>query len=150
MSMLANLTNSQRPAKPKKRVGRGPGSKIGKTCGRGHKGDKSRSGYKRRLGNEGGQLPLYTKLPIRGFSNARFKKEVFSINLSRIEQGFEDGEVVSIETLKAKRYIPSSSKVTLKIIGDGELNKKVVIEAHSFSKNAMEKLEKNSIEFKRV
>lgn len=150
MSILSNLSNSHRTNKPRKRVGRGPGSKVGKTCGRGYKGDKSRSGYKRRLGQEGGQLPLYRKLPIRGFSNARFAEDVFAINLDRIEQTFEDGETLNVETLKHKRMIPFSSKAKIKILGQGSLEKKVLIEASYFSKMAMQKLEEKSIEFKRV
>lgn len=150
MSLLSQLRNTSTPSQAKKRVGRGPGCKVGKTCGKGHKGDKSRSGYKRRHGQEGGQLPLYRKLPIRGFSNARFRDHVFAINLRRIDELFEDGETVSLEVLKAKRLIPFSAKTQLKILGDGELNKKVLIEAHLFSKSAKEKLEQQSIEFKRV
>ena len=91
MITLHNLKDSHRKSPNVQRVGRGIGSKRGKTCCRGHKGDKSRSGYKRRYGKEGGQLPLYRKLPTRGFSNLGFKEQPFSINLSRIEEIFEDG-----------------------------------------------------------
>lgn len=150
MSMLSNLQNTHRPFKARKRVGRGVGSKLGKTCGRGHKGDKSRSGYKRRYGQEGGQFPLYKKLPIRGFKNGRFKQEVFSINLDRISEAFEDGETVNLMTLINKGLFSVSSQAKIKILGNGQLTKKVVIEADIFSKGAIEKLEQSSIEFKVV
>ncbi|MCI5052115.1 MAG: 50S ribosomal protein L15 [Simkaniaceae bacterium] len=150
MTILSTLENSSRGNDRRKRKGRGVGSKRGKTCCRGHKGDKSRSGYKRRYGNEGGQGPLYQKKPTRGFANGRFRKEVFAINLDRIEMLFEDGEILSVETLKEKGHLAKDSKATLKILSQGELKKKVTIHAHGFSKVAMEKLEKHSIEFKTV
>jgi large subunit ribosomal protein L15 len=150
MSILSNLQNTHRPAKPRKRVGRGVGSKLGKTCGRGHKGDKSRSGYKRRYGNEGGQFPLYKKLPIRGFNNGRFKQEMFSINLDRINDAFEDGETVNLMTLINKGLFSVSSKAKIKILGNGNITKKVLIEADIFTKGAIEKLQQSSIEFKVV
>jgi large subunit ribosomal protein L15 len=150
MSILSNLQNTHRPAKPRKRVGRGVGSKLGKTCGRGHKGDKSRSGYKRRYGNEGGQFPLYKKLPIRGFTNGRFKQEMFSINLDRISEAYEDGETVNLMTLINKGLFSVSSKAKIKILGNGQISKKVLIEADIFSKGAIEKLQQSSIEFKVV
>ncbi|MBI5274013.1 MAG: 50S ribosomal protein L15 [Chlamydiales bacterium] len=150
MTILSNLKNTHRPYKARKLLGRGVGSKKGKTCGKGHKGDKARSGYTRRYGQEGGQFPLYRKLPIRGFTNGRFKIDVFSINLGRIDMAFEDGETVSLASLKDKKMVPSSANVKLKILANGELTKKVLITANMFSKAAVEKLEKNSIEFKRV
>lgn len=150
MITLHNLKDSHRKSPNVQRVGRGIGSKRGKTCCRGHKGDKSRSGYKRRYGKEGGQLPLYRKLPTRGFSNLGFKEQPFSINLSRIEEIFEDGEKVSVETLIDKGFSPRKLTHGLKILGVGELNKKVIIEASSISKNALQKLEEKKIEFKLV
>jgi len=148
MTSLSNLTNTHRPHKRMKKVGRGPGSGMGKTSTRGHKGQKSRSGYKKRLGQEGGQLPLYRKLPTRGFSQARFKKEVYSLNLSRINDLFEDGEIVSIETLQIKGCLTTNTKATFKVLGCGELTKKVILHAHAYSASAKAKLEKQSIEFK--
>lgn len=147
---LFQLKNTHRKKKRSKRLGRGPGSKRGKTCCRGHKGDKSRSGYKTRAGKEGGQLPLYQKLPHRGFSNKRFQKPLFSINLNRIEQFFEEGEVVNQEALLKRGISMRHLKKGIKILSNGELTKKVVIEAKAFSKNAIRKLEKKGIEFKRV
>lgn len=146
---LSSLTNASRPKKKVQRVGRGPGSKRGKTSCRGHKGDKSRSGYKRRYGKEGGQLPFFQRLPNRGFTNARFKKNVFELTLERIETSFEDGEIVNRESLINKGY--SLRRVDLvKVLGTGEINKKVVIEANQITKGAMKKLEEKSIEFKLV
>lgn len=140
---LSNLSDGN---KRRKRKGRGPGSQRGKTSCRGHKGDKSRSGYKRRTGTEGGQIPLFRRLPIRGFSNARFAIPVFSISLERIDQLFEDGETVSRETLMEKGYqLRRISKV--KILGNGDLTKKVVIKADALTKSAIKKLEEKSIEF---
>ena len=150
MITLHNLTNSHRTSPNVQRVGRGVGSKRGKTSCRGHKGDKSRSGYKRRYGKEGGQLPMYRKLPTRGFSNLGFRKEPFSINLLRIEQLFEDGEKVNAETLMERGFSPKKIKNGIKILAVGELTKKVVIEATSISKNAIKKLESSKIEFKLV
>jgi large subunit ribosomal protein L15 len=150
MISLNSLKDSANKAKPSKRVGRGPGSKRGKTCCRGHKGDKSRSGYKKRLGKEGGQLPLYQKLPIRGFHRERFKSQVYSLNLSRIDEMFEDGEVVNFTSLREKKLLPRKEKIRggIKILGNGELSKKVAIEANAFSKTAIQKLEEKKIEFK--
>lgn len=150
MITLHNLTDTHRTTVNVQRVGRGVGSGRGKTSGRGHKGDKSRSGYKRRYGKEGGQLPMYRKLPTRGFSNLGFRKEPFSINLVLIDQLFEDGEKVSAESLIEKGFSPRKIKHGIKILAVGELTKKVVIEATSISKNAIKKLEDNKIEFKLV
>ncbi len=150
MINLANLTNSNRPKKKVQRVGRGPGSQRGKTSCRGSKGSKARSGYKARFGQEGGQLPLFRKLPTRGFTRGRFLKAVLSINLGRIDALYEDGEVVNFETLRAKGLAPRELPGGIKILGEGELKKKVSIEAHRFSQTAKEKLEKGSVTFKEI
>ncbi len=147
---LSELKDTHRKPKRRKRVGRGPGSKMGKTSCRGHKGDKSRSGYKRRGGKEGGQLPLFQKLPHRGFSNKQFAVPMYAINLDRIEAHFEDGEIVSRETLMEKGFPMRRMKGGFKVLGNGALTKKVVIEANKYSKNAIVKLEKQGIEFKRI
>ena len=149
MITLHTLSNEGRRTPKRKRVGRGPGSKLGKTAGRGYKGDKSRSGYKCRFGKEGGQLPLFKKLPTRGFNNAQFKIPVFSINLSVIEKVFNDGEIVNRETLLLRGY-PLRRISKLKILAGGELTKKVKIEAHAYTKSAEEKLKAQSIEYKTV
>lgn len=145
---LHTLENSSRPSQKIQRVGRGPGSKRGKTSCRGEKGDGARSGYKRRHGYEGGNVPLFRKIPIRGFSRARFKKQRVAINLKFIQEHFEDKEIVSLQTLQAKGYAPRLALGGLKVLGEGELTKKVSIEANSFSTQAEEKLKKASINFK--
>ncbi|MCH9630491.1 MAG: 50S ribosomal protein L15 [Chlamydiia bacterium] len=150
MIALNELEDTHRVSTNVQRVGRGPGSKRGKTSCRGHKGDKSRSGYKKRPGQEGGQLALFRKLPCRGFSNARFRTPCFSINLGRIEDLYESGEKVNAETLVKKGFSQKKIKGGIKILGVGELTKKVIIEATSISKNAIKKLENNKIEFKLV
>ncbi len=148
MITLSTLANTHRAKDKIQRVGRGPGSKRGKTCCRGAKGDKARSGYKRRYGYEGGQLPLYRKLPCRGFSNARFRSRPVSINLSTIDKLFHDGEVVNVETLFDKGYASRRQVVGgLKILAHGDLSKKVTIEADEISQGAREKLEKKNISF---
>jgi large subunit ribosomal protein L15 len=154
MMSLSTLENSSRPSKKPKRVGRGMGSKKGKTCGRGNKGDKSRRGYKTRPGYEGGQLPLYRKSPCRGFSNGRFRSDVYAINLGRLEEIFQDGELISLKTLQEKgiapRCGPGRAMGGLKILSEGKLTKKVIIEAASFSQAAQEKLKEAGISFNQV
>lgn len=150
MITLSTLANTHRPYKKVQRVGRGAGSKRGKTCGRGVKGYKSRTGYSRRYGHEGGQLPLYRKLPCRGFSNTRFASEVTAVNLSHIEEHFNEGEKVDLASLRQKGLASRRSSGGLKILGGGELKKKVIIEAHYFSQTARDKLEKASIPFKQI
>lgn len=122
----------------KKRVGRGPGSGLGKTCGRGQKGQKSRSGGSINPVFEGGQLPLYRRLPKRGFSNALFKKEYAVINVSDFNQ-FADGTVVTPALLKEKGIIKKQLS-GVKVLGNGTLNKKLTIQAHKFSTSALEKI----------
>lgn len=150
MIKLSELKNTHRENKKRKRVGRGPGSNKGKTSCRGHKGDKSRSGYKRRGAKEGGQLPLFQKVPGRGFSNARFKVPVFEVNLERLDATFKNGETINFETMKAKGFPMRRMTGGFKVLARGEITKKVVIEANAFSKNAMRKLEEKGIEFKRI
>ncbi len=150
MINLAQLANSHRPKKKPYRVGRGMGSKCGKTCGRGSKGDKARRGYKHAYGMEGGQIPLYKKLPTRGFTNGRFKNEVFAINLEMIDKLFNDGDVVNLKTLQEKGFAPRRVPGGLKILSNGELKKKVKIEATFFSQTAEEKLKNNGISFQQV
>ena len=150
MINLSTLKNTSRPVRKVQRVGRGLGSGRGKTCTRGNKGDKSRCGYKRRYGHEGGQMRLYRKSPCRGFSNERFQLPVYSINLDMIDFLFKDGEVVNAESLRQKGYAPRRMSGGLKILSNGELTKKVSIEANSYSKAAVEKLEKQGITFKTI
>lgn len=145
---LANLKNTSRPKKKIQRVGRGVGSKRGKTSCRGEKGDGSRQGYQRRYGYEGGQVPLYRKLPVRGFTRGKFIKPSKAISLALIDAHFADGETVNYETLREKKMVPRRLSGGVKILANGELTKKVTIEAHGFSEAAKAKLEKKKISFK--
>ena len=121
-----------------KRLGRGVGSGLGKTSGKGHKGAKARSGGGKRPGFEGGQMPLYRRVPKRGFTNI-YRTEYATVNVGRLEI-FENGTVVTAETLKEASLI---SKVMdgVKILGHGELTKKLTVEAVKFSDTAKEKIE---------
>lgn len=147
MHKLNTLTDTTKVSKRRKRVGRGIGSGLGKTSGRGQKGAGARSGHKRRLGYEGGQFRLYMKLPTRGFSNARFRKTFHTINLDQIEKLYEDGETVNVESLRKHGYITGKTN-GVKILGNGELKKKVSIEAIAISTGARDKLQKGKIPFK--
>ena len=122
----------------KKRVGRGSGSGLGKTSGRGQKGQKARSGGSINPVFEGGQLPLYRRLPKRGFSNYPFKKEYAVINLSDLNV-FEDGAVVTPALLK-ERGIVKKQLSGIKVLGEGQLEKKLTVQAHKFSKSAIDKI----------
>lgn len=146
MISLDKLKNTTRPAKARKRVGRGLGSKSGKTCGRGEKGAGARAGYKRRLGKEGGNMPLFMKLPIRGFNNARFRRAYDVVNLEQLNGIFNDGETVSIETLKERGFI-SGPTYGVKLLGKGELTKKLKIRVQALSDSAREKLTRAKIAF---
>ncbi len=120
------------------RVGRGHGSGNGKTSGRGHKGQKARSGGSVRPGFEGGQMPLYRRLPKRGFTNINHR-EIVGINLSALER-FEDGSEVTIETL-VEAGIVKNVRDGVKILGNGELTKKLNVKANAFSAAAKAKIE---------
>lgn len=137
---LNNLKPAPGSTHKKKRVGRGPGSGLGKTAGRGHKGQKSRSGYSSRPGFEGGQMPLQRRLPKRGFTNI-FKKQWIEISLAKIDSNFNDGDAVTPEVLHERGLI-KKAKHDLVILGNGEMTKKLNISAHRFTKTAKEKIEK--------
>lgn len=124
----------------RKRVGRGIGSGLGKTSGKGHKGQNARSGGGVRQGFEGGQLPLFRRLPKRGFTNAMFKTEYAVINLSDLNK-FEDGATVSPELLKEMGLVKKQLD-GIKVLGNGKLDKKLVVKAHKFSNVAKEQIEK--------
>ena len=123
-----------------KRLGRGIGSGLGKTSGKGHKGQWARSGGGVRVGFEGGQMPLARRLPKTGFDNA-WKKVYSVINLDKLEV-FEDGAVVTAELLLEKGILSKVEPYGLKVLGNGELTKKVTVKAAKFSKSAVEKIEK--------
>ena len=122
----------------KKRLGCGRGSGLGKTSGKGQKGQKARSGVSISPVFEGGQLPLYRRLPKRGFSNYPFKKEYAVINLSDLNV-FEDGTVVTPALLK-ERGIVKKQLSGIKVLGEGQLEKKLTVQAHKFSKSAIDKI----------
>ncbi len=124
-----------------KRLGRGSGSGLGKTSGKGHKGQNARSGGGVRPVFEGGQLPLYRRLPKRGFSNAKFKLTYAVINLDDLNQ-FDDKTVVTPALLKEKGLV-TKELCGIKVLGDGELTKKLTIQANKFSRSALEKIEKS-------
>ena len=123
----------------RKRVGRGVGSGTGKTSGKGHKGQNARSGGGVRPGFEGGQLPLFRRLPKRGFSNAKFKTEYATINLSDLNK-FEDNSIVTPELLKDMGLVKNQLD-GIKILGNGKLEKKLTVKAHKFSAVAQKEIE---------
>lgn len=122
-----------------KRLGRGHASGLGKTSGKGHKGQKARSGGGVRIGFEGGQTPIYRRLPMKGFKNIN-KKHYFVLNLKFLEEKFQPNQEVTPELLLKKGYVKKIMD-GIKILGDGELSKPLIIKAHAFSKKAVEKIE---------
>ncbi len=136
---LHELSPAPGSAKSCYRKGRGPGSGNGKTAGKGHKGQNARSGGGVRPGFEGGQLPLYRKLPKRGFKN-RFAKHYAIVNVGTLNARYEDGAVVTLEDLLAKGIVKKALD-GLKVLGSGELTKKLTVEAKVFSASAKEAIE---------
>ena len=137
---LADVRAAYIPRKKRKRVGRGPGSGKGKTCGRGHKGQQSRSGGGTPLGFEGGQMPLYRRLPKRGFNNSIFRKVFAIVNVGQLNAAFEDGATVDADSIRAARLV-NAKKGPIKILGGGELTKKLTVTADHFSGSARQKIE---------
>ena len=139
--MIHEITQKVGRHKRRKRVGRGPGSGHGKTCGRGHKGARSRAGATGsiRASSEGGQMPLFRRLPKRGFSNARFRKVFAVINIKALEARFEDGADINANALVAAGLIGNVSQ-PVKVLGEGDLAKKLNVTATAFSKTAAEKI----------
>ena len=123
----------------KKRVGRGPGSGRGLRCGRGNKGQNSRSGGGVRVGFEGGQMPLTRRLPKRGFRNAPFKKEYTIINVSELDRRFKEGTEVTVQILREMKLTKKDFMV--KILGNGEINKSLQVKVNAFSESARQKIE---------
>jgi large subunit ribosomal protein L15 len=132
---LSNLKPAAGSTKTRKRIGRGPGSGLGGTSTRGHKGAKSRSGYSRKIGFEGGQMPIQRRLPKFGFKNIN-RVEYKPINLDVLQQIAETGNLtkIDVQTLIEKGFI--SSKHLVKVLGNGELKTKLDVSAHAFSKSA--------------
>lgn len=135
---LNDLQPNPGATRTRKRLGRGPGSGTGKTAGRGHNGQKSRSGYSRKRGFEGGQMPLQRRVPKRGFKNP-FRKEYVTLNVSAFEK--KELNEILIDDYQ-KLGIIKNLKDGVKILGDGDLNKAITVHAHKFSKQAREKIEK--------
>ena len=138
--MALSLNNIKAPegaTHKKKRVGRGPGSGLGKTSGRGNKGQKSRSGYSRKRGFEGGQMPLHRRLPKRGFTNI-FKKEWAEVNILDLDRF--DGEVTP-ESLAGAGLIRKSKQSAVVVMGQGEVTKALTVRAHRFTAGAKQKIE---------
>lgn len=136
---LENLPKSKE-TKSIKRVGRGPGSGMGKTSTRGENGQKSRSGASIAAWFQGGQTPLYRRLPKRGFNNKRFRNEYATINLDKLNSLFNDGDVVTPEILK-ERGIIKNGLCGIKVLANGNLDKKLTIKAHRFTSKAVTKIE---------
>jgi large subunit ribosomal protein L15 len=136
---LNNLRPAEGSTHKKKRVGRGPGSGLGKTAGRGNKGQKSRSGYSGKVGFEGGQMPLQRRLPKRGFTNI-FKKQWIEVTLATLEQSFEAGDTITPETMH-ERGVIAKGKRDVVVLGTGELTKALTVSAHRFTKGARAKIE---------
>jgi large subunit ribosomal protein L15 len=139
LASLSNLRPPRGSRHRKVRVGRGIGSKLGKTSGSGDKGQKSRRGYSRRRGFEGGQMPLHRRMPKRGFHNP-FSVEYSVLNLEELNV-FPAGETVTPELLRAHGFV-RRSRDRIKVLGDGELTTKIAIHAHAFSASAKDKISK--------
>lgn len=135
---LQTVTSKGKRYTRARRVGRGTGSGRGKTCGRGHKGAGQRSGFRRRPGFEGGQMPIYRRVPKRGFTNARFRTEYTVINVDALN-AFDDGSTVDIAGIIA-RGLTSLNTPLLKVLGNGELTTKLIVQAQKFSVSAAAKI----------
>ncbi len=135
---LHELAPAEGSVKPAWRKGRGPGSGNGKTAGKGHKGQNARSGGGVRLGFEGGQIPLYRKLPKRGFNN-KFAKHYAIVNVSDLNR-FNDGDTINLAVLMEAGLVTKALD-GLKVLGNGEITKKITVEATIFSASAKEKIE---------
>lgn len=133
---LSTLRGPDGATSRKKRIGRGEGSGTGVTAGRGHKGQKSRSGYKQKRGFEGGQMPMHRRLPKRGFHNP-FRVAYAVVNLDTLSERFEDGTEVTPDLLRELRIV-RESRALIKVLARGELSKRLTIKAHGFSRAARE------------
>ena len=136
---LHELKPNEGSVQTRKRVGRGPGSGLGKTSGKGHKGQNARSGRGVRPGFEGGQLPLFRRLPKRGFNNYEFRTEYAIVNVGDLND-FKDGSVIELSNLKESGLV-KKEKDGIKILGNGELTKKLTVKANKFSSTARVKIE---------
>jgi large subunit ribosomal protein L15 len=137
--MIDDVHQGIHTQKPRKRVGRGIGSGHGKTSGRGHKGAKSRAGYARHFNHEGGQMPLFRRVAKRGFNNNEFAVRVSEVNVGAINDAFDAGTTITVQMLVDKGLAKGRFDV-VKILGDGEVSKKLTVAAHRFSASAEQKL----------
>jgi large subunit ribosomal protein L15 len=135
---LSNLKPAERSKFSKKRVGRGHGSGTGAQAGRGHKGAKSRSGFKFKRGFEGGQMPLHRRVPKRGFHNA-FRTEFAVVNLDTLAERFDAGTVITPDLLRERGLVRGRHN-RIKVLGRGDIDKKLTVHAHKFSGKAAEKI----------
>ena len=138
--MIHEITEKVGRHRARKRIGRGRGSGHGKTSGRGHKGAASRAGWSRRAGYEGGQMPLIRRMPKRGFTNTQFRQVFALVNVKTLEQCCEKGAEVDVRTLSESGVV-RDAKLPLKILGEGELTKKLKVTATKFSASARAKIE---------
>ncbi len=136
---LHDLAPAAGATKANKRIGRGPGSGQGKTAGKGHKGQLARAGRGQRAGFEGGQMPLQRRIPKRGFNNI-FGTEMAIVNVATLDKAFNDGDVVTTEALLEKRIIRKELD-GVKVLGQGEISKKLTVQANAFSESAKSKIE---------
>jgi len=137
---LADVRGAYLPRTKRKRVGRGSGSGLGKTAGRGHKGQDARAGGGVPPGFEGGQMPLYRRLPKRGFNNAKFRRVFAIVNVGQLEKAFEDGAQVDNDAIR-QAHLVNAKGGPIKVLGGGELTKKLTITADRFSESAKRKIE---------
>jgi len=136
------LSAPQGANKKPKRVGRGSSSGLGSTAGKGNKGQQSRSGGKTYVGFEGGQMPLYRRIAHKGFSNYPFKKEYVCINVELLEAKYNDGETVDKASLAAKGFISGKADSLVKVLGNGDITKKLTVNVDKVSASAKAKIEK--------
>lgn len=136
---LHELSPAEGSKKDVKRIGRGVGSGQGKTAGKGHKGQKARAGRGMRPGFEGGQMPLQRRIPKRGFNNI-FAKEITGVNVSALDKAFNDGDVVTVDALIAKGLVKKALD-GVKILGNGEISKKLTVQVNAYSDSAKQKIE---------
>lgn len=139
MMKLHELSPAPGSVKERKRIGRGAASGQGKTAGKGHKGQKARSGSNAHIGFEGGQMPLQRRIPKRGFVNI-FAKEIATVNVAAINDKFDDGATVTIEVLVESGLVKKTLD-GVKVLGQGELTKKLTVQANAFSASAKAKIE---------
>lgn len=139
--MIHEITKQTGAYKKRKRIGRGPGSGVGKTSGRGHKGAGSRSGHSHRAAHEGGQMPLFRRIPKRGFGNSLFETRYAIVNIKALDARFEDGANVDAEAL-AKAGLIRNTALPIKVLGQGDTKKKLTVTAAAFSATARDKITK--------